>query len=286
MYCYSYALTEERARQEAKYIISIANSRSQKPAFICIDMEDADEYKAKNGMPDNATLANMCKGFCEEVESAGYYANIYANLNWLNTKLNDSKLDRYDKWVAQWNSKCNYKKSYQIWQYTSNGNLNGYDGRLDMNYAYHNFVLAKNSNDAVKPAPSPEPAPAVSNEKTIYKVVKGDCLSTIGKKLGVDWKKIASENTIKSPYIIYVGQILIIPAAETTIIVPQNNTSAIKKGDKVKVKQGAKDWNGVKLASFVYSTTYNVIEVNQNRVVIGQGKTVTCAIAISNLYKV
>lgn len=63
-------------------------------------------------------------------------------------------------------------------------------------------------------------------------------------------------------------------------------TSEIKKGDKVKVKQGAKTYTGGSLASFVYSTTYDVIEVNGDRVVIGKGTAVTAAIHKSNLIKV
>lgn len=39
-----------------------------------------------------------------------------------------------------------------------------------------------------------------------YTVERGDTLSGIGAKLGVDWKSIASKNGIKSPYTIYPGQ--------------------------------------------------------------------------------
>lgn len=63
-------------------------------------------------------------------------------------------------------------------------------------------------------------------------------------------------------------------------------SSKIEKGNKVKVKQGAKTYTGGNLASFVYSTIYDVIEVNGDRVVIGKGKTVTAAIHKNNLIKV
>ena len=44
-----------------------------------------------------------------------------------------------------------------------------------------------------------------------YEVESGDCLSTIGDKLGVDWYSIAEANGIGEPYTIYPGQSLIIP---------------------------------------------------------------------------
>lgn len=63
-------------------------------------------------------------------------------------------------------------------------------------------------------------------------------------------------------------------------------SSEIKKGDKVKVKQGAKTYTGGSLASFVYSTTYDVIEANGDRIVIGKGNAVTAAVHKNNLIKV
>lgn len=69
-----------------------------------------------------------------------------------------------------------------------------------------------------------------------------------------------------------------------------NNTpvvTAIKKGDKVKVKNNAKDYNGNGLASFVYKTIYTVLEEPKgDRVVIGLNGVVTAAIHKNNLIKV
>ena len=47
-------------------------------------------------------------------------------------------------------------------------------------------------------------------EPTYYIVEKGDCLIWIGQKLNKDWKKIAADNNIVPPYIIYPNQKLII----------------------------------------------------------------------------
>ena len=65
-----------------------------------------------------------------------------------------------------------------------------------------------------------------------------------------------------------------------------SSSSSIKVGDRVKVKSGAKDYNGTKLSSAVYSNIYNVIQINGDRVVIGKGSVVTAAVNKNNLYKV
>ena len=58
---------------------------------------------------------------------------------------------------------------------------------------------------------------------------------------------------------------------------------AIVKGSKVKVVKGAKTYNGGGLASFVYTNTYTVIQIDGSRVVIGINGVVTAAVNIKDL---
>jgi len=50
-----------------------------------------------------------------------------------------------------------------------------------------------------------------------YTVQSGDTLSVIGKKLGINWKEIASLNNIKSPYRIKKGDVLNLPLTEDKV---------------------------------------------------------------------
>ena len=59
--------------------------------------------------------------------------------------------------------------------------------------------------------------------------------------------------------------------------------SNIKVGDKVKIKEPIQ-YNGVPF--IMYHDVYEVFEINGDRVVIGVGNIVTCAINIKNIYKV
>lgn len=64
-----------------------------------------------------------------------------------------------------------------------------------------------------QPEPKPEPTPAPSGDT--YTVVAGDCLWNIAYKLygtGTLYTKLAEANKIADPYIIYIGQILTVPA--------------------------------------------------------------------------
>jgi hypothetical protein len=57
----------------------------------------------------------------------------------------------------------------------------------------------------------------------------------------------------------------------------------LRVGSHVKVKSGATDYNGRGLAGFVYRTTYDVMQINGDRVVIGKGGTVTAAVNVKDL---
>ncbi len=135
IYLYSYALNVEGAKSEAAHALRLIKGHNPELG-IWFDMEDADGYKARNGMPSNRTLVDMCITFCDIMKDNGYKTGVYANLNWLTTKLNDSRLDTYNKWVAQWNATCNYTKKFVMWQYTSKGTVEGIKGPVDMDKYY------------------------------------------------------------------------------------------------------------------------------------------------------
>jgi GH25 family lysozyme M1 (1,4-beta-N-acetylmuramidase) len=160
-YLYSYALNVADAKSETAHVLRKLSGKSPELPFG-FDMEDADGYKAKHGMPSNETLVDICYEVLLGVENAGYPVRLYASLSWLDNKLNSSKLDRFGKWVAQWNSKCDYAKPYDMWQYTSDGAVNGISGRVDMDYAYFDFG-----------APASQPAPAKSIDQLAQEVIAG-----------------------------------------------------------------------------------------------------------------
>lgn len=300
LYIYSYALNTARAVQEAANVVAFANSRRVRPKFLVIDMEDADGYKARNGMPSNETLREICRVECEAFEAAGYYAMIYASSSWFKGKLAGIE-QRFDKWEAHWPTSGGRQKGMDtdpsgesaancgIWQFTSEGRLQGYNGNLDMNYLYKDVILGGDT-----PAPQPAPTPSVdgstldlairvirgefgngddrknnlgnrydevqdfinhiysastdqlatetiegrygngdqrkevlgsrydevqnavnarygggSSEK-VYIVKSGDTLSDIAAKFGTSYQKIARDNGIENPNLIYPGQRLVI----------------------------------------------------------------------------
>ena len=128
VYIYSYADSESDVKKEYEAVIKWLGGRHlDLPVYY--DVED----KEMSSLSKNV-LSNYVKIFCEKLENAGYWAGIYANKNWLETKLDMNFLKDYTVWLAQWTNSPTYKGSYAMWQYTSNGKVDGIGGRVDMNY--------------------------------------------------------------------------------------------------------------------------------------------------------
>ena len=98
VYWYSYALNVEEAKIEAKACLNTIKGRNIKVG-VWFDMEDADGYKKTYNKLNAKLITDMCNSFCEIIESAGYYAGIYASKSWFKDYINCPK---YDKWVASW----------------------------------------------------------------------------------------------------------------------------------------------------------------------------------------
>ena len=138
VYHFSYALDTNKAISEAQHVrrlLTQAGDYTTPQYGIWFDME-GDSYKDPYNV-SNETYRAIAHTFVSEMNKYGYdNIGIYANLNWWTTILNDTSLDQYPKWVAQYNSQCDYEKDYIMWQYSSKGAVNGISGYVDMNYYY------------------------------------------------------------------------------------------------------------------------------------------------------
>ena len=123
---------------------------------------------------------------------------------------------------------------------------------------------------------------APTDSGNTYTVQSGDTLTYIARKYGLTYQEIADYNGIKDPNRIYTGQVIKIPSKSATA-----ETVSIKVGDSVRVKSGAKTYDGkTKLADFVYQQDYTVLELKGDRAVIGKGKVVTAAVKLGDLTRV
>ena len=129
VYLYSYADTVEKAASEAQHVLRLLEGHN--PTYpVYYDLEDRVTEALSASME-----GQVAKTFCVAVSAAGYSVGSYSNLDWWTNELTDSVFDNpnWSKWVAQWSSTCSYTGTYDIWQCSSEGRVDGIgNGQTDV----------------------------------------------------------------------------------------------------------------------------------------------------------
>lgn len=137
VYHFSYALNTEQAKQEARAAVAnLQRAGLGKDTIVFFDFEyDTVTKAAAAGVKLGKTECNShTKAFCETVESLGYRAGIYFNIDYYRNWYDHALLDQYIKWLADWTGEADYPCDFH--QYTSKGSVPGISGNVDMNYYY------------------------------------------------------------------------------------------------------------------------------------------------------
>lgn len=163
VYIFSQATTEAEAVEEANYVIDLIRGLPVSLQLI-LDYEFASGANGATGRLYDAHLSrdaatNVCIAFCNRVKSAGYDPMVYANKVMLTNYLDGERIANSGKvWLAQYASRATYEGTYQVWQYSSNGAVNGISGRVDMNFWYKKpptypiyYSLGGGTNNAKNP---------------------------------------------------------------------------------------------------------------------------------------
>ena len=133
IYFFPTSINEQEAIEEAEYIFkSVQGLDLSFPIYL--DSEIAD-VKTKNGRSDKldkATRTKLLKIILDKLKARGYDCGVYASTSWLNNQLIMSQLSNYKVWVAQYNTTCTYSGRYNMWQYSSKGQINGVSGNCDV----------------------------------------------------------------------------------------------------------------------------------------------------------
>jgi len=142
VYWFSYALTPEDAIKEADACYEvIKNYKLEYP--VSFDMETESQMK----LPKE-TVAQIIEAFCGRMESYGYYTTLYTYASFLNYKVDDRIFDKYDIWVAHYNTnKPAFNRNYGLWQYSCTGSVWGITGNVDRDYVYLDYErIIKNAH--------------------------------------------------------------------------------------------------------------------------------------------
>lgn len=141
-YMYSKALTEAQAIEDANEVIGwLEDKQLEYPIYY--DMEDA---KLLNNGLSNKQRTDIALAFVKTLQANGYYAGVYANLNWFTNYLNLSEIQAVcDTWIAHYTSGKDYSDSHGMWQHSQTGTVDGISGNVDLDVCYRDYpTIIKN----------------------------------------------------------------------------------------------------------------------------------------------
>lgn len=142
VYFFSQAVTEDEAREEARFVLD-----QLKQVGVELDYPIAfDEEPITNGDVartdgiSNSQLTANALAFCQVIENAGYTPMIYGNQHDLAKLDLTGELAAYDVWLAEYEvSAPTARTDFVMWQYTENGTVSGIpttEGWVDLNIRF------------------------------------------------------------------------------------------------------------------------------------------------------
>lgn len=130
IYFYSYANSEERAIEDAKWVLDTIKEKNISLP-IAFDWENWSFYNDFH--LSLMGLSNMAKGFIETVEKAGYEGMLYSSKSYLEKVWPEHS---HKVWLAHYTNQTNYQGNYEYWQMCSDGVIPGIQGYVDINIRY------------------------------------------------------------------------------------------------------------------------------------------------------
>lgn len=294
VYVYSYALTPERAKEEAEACLQNISKLKYKPVYpIYYDIED----KSQISNLTTRTRTDMVHAFCGVISAAGYKPGVYANPSWFNNFLYKAEIiNTYDVWLAHWtedpNRPSSYKANQRVWQWGLD-HIAGYN--VDGDRGFYDYA-----------AESGTPAPETEKPVVLPTIIeRGDTVYFKGGPhygRSIDKTPVGGTRTAGLARVFNIAEgaphkYALMPVeggsnvygwVDEALVTPIGET-ALAIGDAVKVKSGAKDYKGRGLASFVYRNTYTVLQIGAgvypDYIVIGINGQVTAALHAEDLIK-
>lgn len=142
VYFFTQALDEVEAVEEASMVIRLIEDYDvDYPVFL--DSESAGGRGRADDL-DSEERTRVHKAFLQTIEAAGYETGVYASRNWLNERLDMTRLSDYRVWLAEYADVPTYDQYYHMWQYTSKGTVDGISTNVDLNLCYMNIDTSIN----------------------------------------------------------------------------------------------------------------------------------------------
>lgn len=196
VYFFTEATSTDEAIAEATYVANAISSYNITMP-VAIDWE-TNAAASDGGRKITAGLTKaqntiICSTFCDVIRTYGYTPMVYANKSDFTNRLDGASLgEKYEIWLARYNTKADYSNPYTFWQYSAGsaankGSVNGISGNVDLNFWYTAgtaenpaFTHGASGPAIAEPTPEPDEVDDVTQLSA----------SSASKSIQLSWKKV------------------------------------------------------------------------------------------------
>ena len=140
IYFYSQAISQDEAVQEANFVVQNLEPYRGKVKYpIAFNMGFVSNDKSRIEGLSREDKTAVSVSFLDAGRAAGYVPMVYGDKEWLIKEVDLTKLQDYDVWLSQEEEIPDYPYRYAMWQYNTDGVLNGIDGGADLNICFVNY---------------------------------------------------------------------------------------------------------------------------------------------------
>jgi GH25 family lysozyme M1 (1,4-beta-N-acetylmuramidase) len=141
---------EESGIADADRLCDMLDGTGLKYAILDLESTDPDDK-------DDVTTAAIA--FLNRCIARGYDTMIYgSDISTFANRVDITRLEGFKKWVARYGSEPSYVSNYTIWQYQSDGEIDGINAYVDMDYLYDDSLLGVDIVDNVDNVDEPQNA--------------------------------------------------------------------------------------------------------------------------------
>ncbi len=138
VYFFSQAVTQEEAIEEAQLVLD--NIKEYEILYpIAYDMEFIENDTARVETLTRDERTTVAAAFLNHINNAGYTPMLYGDTEWLVKRIDVAKFNASCIWLAEEADIPKYPYRYEMWQYTTQGQVRGINGFVDLNISFVDY---------------------------------------------------------------------------------------------------------------------------------------------------
>ena len=137
-YFFSQAITVQEAIEEAEFVLDMIKDLNITYP-IAFDWEEITNDTARTDDVTSGELTAFARAFCDTVSAAGHIPAVYLNVDQGYMKYDLEVLDPYELWIASYKDKPDFYYDFDMWQYSSEGSVEGINWTADLNISFKDY---------------------------------------------------------------------------------------------------------------------------------------------------